>query len=134
MKKISYKAMISCHTLNIYDGHNQPQDGMGTDGDKKMATLKEEAQAYTPPQTLNIADLDKFSIDIELKDGNGKSSEGVEFTYKYATIDGSDYRVAGSIIGGIKALLGKMPNLTHVGVIKQGSGMNTKYQVVPVVE
>ena len=100
----------------------------------KMATLKEEAMAYSPPQTLNIADLDSFPIDIELKDGKGKTSDGEEFTYKYATIDGRDYRVAGSIIGGIKALLQKMPQLTEVSVVKQGAGMNTKYTVVPMIK
>lgn len=96
-----------------------------------MATLKEEAQAYEPPQTLNIADLDKIPIDLELKDGIGKDKEGEEFKYKYAVVDGKQYRVAGSILGGIKAILQKMPNLKFVSVIKQGQGMNTRYQVIP---
>lgn len=96
-----------------------------------MTTLKEEALAYQPKETLNIADLDKFSVNIELFDGEGTDKEGQTFVYKYAEINGKQYRVAGSIIGGIKALLGKMPNLEYVSVIKQGSGMNTKYQVVP---
>ena len=98
----------------------------------KMATLREEALAYSPPQTLNIADLEKIPVDIELKDGSGKSSDGEEFKYKYAVIDGRQYRVAGSIIGGIKALLQKLPDLKHVAVVKQGSGMNTRYQVIPI--
>ncbi len=97
-----------------------------------MTTLREEALAYEPPQTLNIADLDKVPVDIELKDGSGKTSDGEEFKYKYAVIDGKDYRVAGSIIGGIKALLQKIPDLKHVSVIKQGQGMNTRYQVIPI--
>jgi len=97
-----------------------------------MATLRETAKEYQPPQTLNIADLEKIPIDIELKDGSGKTSDGEEFKYKFATIDGKDYRVAGSIIGGIKALLEKIPNLKHVSVIKQGQGMNTRYQVIPM--
>lgn len=97
-----------------------------------MASLKEEALAYEPPQTLNIADLENFSVDIELKDGSGKTSDGEEFKYKYAVIDGKQYRVAGSIIGGIKALLQKLPDLKNVSVIKQGTGMNTRYQVVPM--
>lgn len=97
-----------------------------------MASLKEEALRYEPPQTLNIADLDKIPIDIELKDGEGKDSDGEVFKYKYAVIDGKQYRVAGSIIGGIKALLGKLPNLKYVSVIKQGQGMNTRYQVIPI--
>ena len=41
-----------------------------------MATIKDEAMAYEPPQTLNIADLEKFPIDLELKYGSGKNKEG----------------------------------------------------------
>lgn len=96
-----------------------------------MATLKETAQAYEPPQTLNIADLDKIPINLEVKDGEGKDKNGETFTYKYATIEGKDYRIAGSILGGIKAILGKMPNLEYVAVLKTGAGMNTRYQVIP---
>ena len=99
-----------------------------------MATLREEAQAYIPPQTLNIADLDKIPIDIEVKDGKGKDKEGAEFTYKYAEINKQEYRIAGSIIGGIKAILTKMPSVGFVSVIRSGSGMNTRYIVVPFTE
>ena len=101
------------------------------EGGANMATLRESAQAYEPPQTLNIADLDKIPIDLELKDGTGKDKEGQEFKYKYAEIEGKQYRVAGSILGGIKAILQKVPNLQFVQVIKQGQGMNTRYQVIP---
>ena len=99
-----------------------------------MATLKEEAMAYEPPQTLNIAELDKIPINLELKTGTGKNKDGDAFSYKYAEINGKEYRVAGSILGGIKALLQKMPNLKFVSVIKQGQGLNTRYQVIPYVE
>ncbi len=99
-----------------------------------MATLKETAMVYEPPQTLNIADLDKIPISIELKDGKGKNKDGEDFKYKYAVIDGKDYRVAGSIIGGIKAILQKMPNIEFVQVLKQGHNLNTKYQVIPYIE
>jgi len=97
-----------------------------------MATLKETAKEYVPPETLNIADLDKIPISIELLDGEGKDKEGKTFTYKYAEIEKKKYRVAGSILGGIKAIMEKIPGVTHVSVIKQGSGMNTKYQVIPL--
>jgi hypothetical protein len=40
-----------------------------------MSTLREEAQAFVPKETLNIADLDKFSVNIELKDGEGTDKE-----------------------------------------------------------
>ena len=97
-----------------------------------METLRTAAANYQAPQTLNIAELEKIPIDIELKDGSGKNREGEEFTYKYAVIEGKEYRVAGSIIGGIKALLEKLPELEFVSVIKQGQGMNTRYQVIPI--
>ena len=99
-----------------------------------MATLRESAMAYEPPQTLNIADLDKIPVDVELKDGEGKDSSGEVFTYKYAEIEGKQYRVAGSVIGGIKAILQKMPMLKFVSVVKQGQGMNTRYTVIPFQE
>ena len=99
-----------------------------------MATLKEEAMAYEPPQTLNIADLDKIPVNIEVLDGEGENKEGVAFQYKYAKIDGKEYRIAGSVLGGIKAILKKMPTLQYVSVIKEGQGMNTRYQVVPHIE
>ena len=98
-----------------------------------MATLKDEAMAYVPPTTLNIADLDKISVDIEVKTQTKQNKAGEDFTYLYAIIDGREYRIAGSILGGIKALLKKMPNLQYVSVMKEGQGMNTKYQVVPSV-
>jgi len=99
-----------------------------------MGTLREEAKAYEPQQTLNIADLDKIPIDLELFDGEGKDKDGEIFTYKYAKIEGKEYRVAGSILGGIKAILAKIPNLKFVSVIKQGSGMNTRYTVIQYTE
>ena len=130
-KPISYKAAVNCHQLTDFSNPvKQDQERR----QNKMATLKEEALAYQPPQTLNIADLDKIPIDIELKDGNGTNKKGEDFTYKYAVVNGEEYRVAGTIIGGIKALLGKMPNLKYVSVIRQGTGMNTTYQVIPFME
>jgi len=99
-----------------------------------MATLKEEAQAYEPPQTLNIADLEKVPVNLELKDGEGKDGEGAVFKYKYAEIEGKKYRIAGSVLGGIKAILEKMPNLQFVSVLRSGQGMNTRYQVIPFTE
>ena len=96
-----------------------------------MATLKEEAMAYEPPQTLNIADLDKIPVDIEVVTKEGKNKDGKDFEYLSASINGKEYRIAGSILGGIKAILQKMPNLKYVSVIKQGQGMNTRYQVIP---
>ena len=97
-----------------------------------MATLKAEAQSYEPRTSPNIADLDKIPLDLELKDGEGETKDGEKFTYKYAVIDGQEYRVPGPVIGGVKAILGKLPDLKFVSVIKTGVGRDTKYQVIPM--
>ena len=116
------------HTPTVDKGKGEMREN------KKMATLRESAMAYETPQTLNIADLDKIQVDLEVKQATKKNKDGEEFTYLYAEIDNKEYRIAGSILGGIKALLKKMPSLKYVSVIKDGQGMNTRYQVVPVVD
>ena len=99
-----------------------------------MGTMKEEAQAYVPPQTKNISELDKVSVDVELKDAEGKDNSGEVFKYKYIEVNGERYRVPGSVIGGMKALLKKIPNLKFITVLKDGAGMNTRYNVIPYTE
>lgn len=96
-----------------------------------MATLKESAQAYEPPKTLNIADLEKVSTDLDLKDGSGKDKDGEEFKYKYIVVKDQEYRVPGTVLGSLKAILEKMPNLKHFSVLKSGEGRATRYQVIP---
>ena len=97
-------------------------------------TLKEQAQEYEPNQRGNIADLDKVSINLELQDGQGTDKEGTEFKYKFIIVEGKSYRVPGSVIGQVKAIIEKMPQLEFISVIKQGSGRDTRYQVIPQTE
>ena len=100
--------------------------------ENKMETLKTTAQAYQPPQQMkNIADIDKVPVDIELHDGEGKNSENETFKYKFAKIGEESVRVPGSVIGQLKEILKKMPDLKYITVTKQGTGMNTKYIVMP---
>ena len=99
-----------------------------------MATLKDEAQAYVPQQTLNIADLEKVPVSIDLKDAEGTDNTGKVFKYKYFEHEGQKYRVPGSVIGDLKGILQKQPNVTHVSVTKTGTGMNTRYQVIPCTD
>jgi len=94
-----------------------------------MATLKEEAQAYEPKQTLNIADLPEVPVDMELKDGEGTDSDGNKFKYKYAEFNDKEYRVPGVVLGEIKKMLKLKPDLQKVKVKRQGSGLSTKYEV-----
>lgn len=96
-----------------------------------MATIKETATAYEPPQTLNIADLDKVPLDLELYEGKGKDVEGKEFTYKYAKLNNKEYRVPNSVIEEIQTILKLKPTVEFVKVTKTGSGLATRYKVNP---
>ena len=99
-----------------------------------MATLMESAEAYEPPQSKNIADLDKVSVNLEVLDGRAKDNKGEEFKYKFIEVDGERYRVPGSVLGGLKAIGKKMPHLKYCSVLKDGEGMSTRYQVIPWVD
>jgi len=97
-----------------------------------MAKLSEEAKNYIAPTTKNIADLKQVSTDLELEDRTGKDADGKDFKYKVIVVDGEDYRVPGSVLGNLKAILEKKSTLKTFSVSKQGSGMNTKYTVIPM--
>lgn len=99
-----------------------------------MATLRETAQAYEPPQTQNIAKLEKIPVDLDLQDGEGRNKDGAVFKYKYIVVEGVSYRVPGSVIGGIKSVLKKMPHVRYVTIDREGDGINTRYHVMPYVE
>jgi hypothetical protein len=94
-----------------------------------MGTLKEEAQAYEPKQTLNIADLDVVPLDLKLENGEGTDDEGKTFKYKYTELNGKQYRVPSSVIGEIKKILKLKPEVQKIKVSKHGSGLSTRYEV-----
>lgn len=96
-----------------------------------MATVKETAQAYEPPQSKNIADLDKVDVNVEIHHTRARDNTGEEFTYHFIEKDGERYRIPGSVLGGLKAILKKMPHLKYFSVLKEGAGMATRYQVIP---
>lgn len=97
--------------------------------EKKMATLKETAQAYTPKITLNIADLEKVDISLSVEDRTGTDGDGKEFAYKVLVIDDKDYRTPNTAIEEIKKIIALKPDVKFVKVTKQGSGFNTRYSV-----
>jgi hypothetical protein len=97
-----------------------------------MATLAEEAKAYEPRQTKNIADLPQCSTQLNLMDGDGTDGEGKPFTYKYVEVNGVEYRVPGKVIGDLKAILAVKPTLQTFKVTKKGQGLNTQYTVIPL--
>lgn len=97
-----------------------------------MASLKDEAKAYTPTQTKNIADLKEVSVELHLEDRKGKNKDNETFEYKVIVVDGEDYRVPGKVLGDLKSILEKKPTLKTFSVSKKGTGLNTQYTVIPL--
>ncbi len=96
-----------------------------------MATLREEAKVFIPEQTKNIADLPIVDCDLQLEDRQGVDKDKLVFKYKVIVLNGEDYRVPNKVIGDLKAILEKKPNLKTFSVSKKGSGLNTQYTVIP---
>jgi len=94
-----------------------------------MASIKEEAQAYEPKQTLNIADLDRVELSFPLEDRTGTDKDGKEFKYKVMVANGQEYRVPNTVLEEIKKMLDLKPDLKAVKVEKSGSGLSTRYTV-----
>jgi hypothetical protein len=97
-----------------------------------MAKLFESAKNYEPPKTRNIADLKLVDVNLELEDREGLDENKKPFKYKVIIVEGEEYRVPGSVLGSLKAILEKNPNLKQFSVSKQGTGMNTRYTVIPM--
>lgn len=99
-----------------------------------MATIKEEAQAFEPKASIkNIADLSEVSTDLQLGKEKGKNKEsGEEFEYQFVEVNGEKYRVPGKVIGDVKAILEVNPNLQTFKVAKTGTGLETRYTVIPL--
>jgi hypothetical protein len=102
--------------------------------EKTTMNLKEQAKAYVPPQTKNIADLERVDIEqVELQDGSGQNRDGEKFTYKYIEVNEEEYRVPGVVIKQIKTLVEDDPNVKAVKVLRSGEGKSTQY-IVRVVD
>lgn len=97
-----------------------------------MTKLNELAKAYTPQQTRNIAELERIPVDLDISTEVKQGKEG-EYTQYVAEIEGQRYRVPTSVIKGLKALITKLPSLRYITVIKTGEGMETSYQVIPMM-
>ena len=153
--RVSYEEMQKNHTLEGFDTfyEQKPQQTPGNSpeqpihshlktsqssteakaGGQNMTTLKQEAEAFVPQLTKNIADLDVVSVELDLEDREGTNKETKEvFKYKVVVIEGEDYRVPGKVIGDLKSILEKKPTLKTFSVSKKGTGLNTLYTVIPM--
>jgi len=101
-----------------------------------MAKLGEEAKAYEPPKTKNIADLEVVRVDAEMeeKEFTKKDEEGKEetFTVNVIVVNNEEYRVPNSVLKSLKAILEKKPELKTFQVAKTGEGFKTEYTVIPL--
>ena len=110
-------------------GHTLNQIQLKIQEVKQMGNLRDEAQAYTPKQTLNIADLDRVDLTWNLEDRSGTDSEGKEFDYKVMVVNSIEYRVPNSVLEEVKKILKLKPDTKFVKVSKSGSGLSTRYSV-----
>ena len=99
-----------------------------------MTTIKETAQQFEPKSAIkNIADLSEVSTEFELKDEKGKNNEtGEEYSFKYVDINGEKYRVPNKVIGDLKVILEENKDLKKFKVKRTGTGLDTKYTVIPL--
>jgi len=97
-----------------------------------MGTLKEEAKAYTAPQTKNITELTKVSVDIVIEDREYPKDDGTTFSMKVITVDGEDYRVPVSVLKSLKEIVKEKPEVKFIKVNKSGEGLKTTYTVIPL--
>jgi len=94
-----------------------------------MTSLKDTAKAYEPKTTMNIADLEKVDISLEVEDRTGTDAEGKEFAYKVLVLDGKEYRTPNTVLEEIKKIVSLKPDVKFVKVNKQGAGLSTRYSV-----
>ncbi len=95
-----------------------------------MATLKEEAKAYEPPQTKNIADLEVVPTDMEVEEKEFTKEDGSTFSLKVINFNNEDYRVPLSVLKALKTILEEKPDLKNFKVKRDGEGLKTTYTVV----
>lgn len=96
-----------------------------------MANIKEQAQAYQPPQTKNICELDFVSVNEDIKTKTVGEGTEDQFSYDYIVVDETEYRVPKSVLKQLKAHLEAQPNMEAFSVKKSGSGLGTEYTVIP---
>lgn len=92
-----------------------------------MKSLKQASQEVKTAKTGVISDLESLDINLELQ-----TFQGVDFEYDYMEVDGEKYRVPKSVQLQIQDLLKEQPDLTTIKVRQSGTGMNTRYTVIPL--
>jgi len=97
-----------------------------------MASIAEKAKEFVPAQTKNIAELDKVSTSSNITEKVFKEGTEDEFRVNVINVDGEDYRVPSTVLANLKDILVVKPGLQFFKVTKSGSGLQTKYTVIPL--
>ena len=93
-----------------------------------MGTIKDEAANYKPNSSVsNISELVSIETNLVLLD-----ELDAEYPYKYFEQNGLRYKMPMSVLATLKEVLKSNSNLKTFRVNKVGSGMNTKYVVIPL--
>lgn len=98
-----------------------------------MAKLGEYAKLQEDiPKTLNISEIEKVSVDIEVKSETKTNSKGEQYTQDFIEVDGQKYRIPKSVLFDLKTMLEEKPDMTHFKVTRKGVGRDdTRYTVIP---
>mgnify|MGYP007071608095 CR=1 FL=1 len=104
----------------------------------KMSKIGDYAKDYVSESTKNISDLKEVPTDVELEDDEfevkDKQTGKTEVVkQKIITLNNEKYRVPNSVFKQLKVILEDNPNLKKFKVKKSGTGMETSYQVIPLV-
>ncbi len=104
-----------------------------------MATIGEAADSYkASTKTMNIADLDKVSIDLQIEIDTFEFTKGDEtktVEQEVIVIDEVKYRIPVTVKQQLKVLMEDNPNLKFFKVKKSGTTKDdTRYQVIPLME
>ena len=97
-----------------------------------MGNIKDESEAYEPPKTKNISDLERIPVSLEVEEREFNKEDGTTFKIKVVVLNGEDYRLPTSVLKNLKAILKEKPNLKEFKVVKTGEGLKTEYTVVPL--
>ena len=100
-------------------------------GENKMVSIKDKAEAYVSPTTKTIDELNEVLIDVEVLNKDVPHDDPKKaFNYNYITVDGVDYRMPDMVLKQLQIQLEEKPSATRFKVVKKGTGLNTEYQVV----
>jgi len=100
--------------------------------------INEIAKAYESNATKNITDLAEVSTDMDVTDDEFELKDKITgemktIKQKIIVINGINYRIPLTVFGQLKIVLEDNPNLKKFKVKKSGMGMETRYQVIPLV-